>query len=292
VLVVDNACTDSTAQVAAAHDARLIALERRASYSAAVNAGLAAATGDSVLLLNADCVLDAGFLAAARAHLSDPRVGSVAPKLLRADGMERSARLPVLDTAGMVVDRRRKNGLVGHNAPADWYASAAPAFGGDGAAVLYRRATLEDCAVQGEVLDEDFELWAADVDLAWRARLLGWECVYEPQAVAWHVRFYSPSTRARVDRHHRRLQFRNRYLMMVKNDTAAALARDLHRVGAYEVLALGYALAVERELLRGYLDALRLAPAALRRRRVIQRRRRELGAPSRVPFGLQPPASI
>jgi GT2 family glycosyltransferase len=255
-----------------------------------MNAGLAAAAGDSVLLLNADCVLDAGFLAAARTQLSDPRVGSVAPKLLRAGGVEPSARLPVLDTAGMVVDRRRKNGLVGHNAPADWYASPAPAFGGDGAAVLYRRATLEDCAVEGEILDEDFELWAADADLAWRARLLGWECIYEPQAVAWHVRYYSPSTRARLDAHHRRLQFRNRYLMMAKNDTGAALARDLHRVGAYELLALGYALAVERELLRGYVEALRLAPSALRRRRVIQRRRRERGAPARVPFGLQPPA--
>lgn len=289
VLVVDNASTDSTEQVAAAHGARRIHLERRVSYAEAMNAGLAAAGGESVLLLNADCVLDGGFLSAARAGLSDPRVGSVAPKLLRATDMEPSARLPMLDAAGMVVDRRRKNALVGHNAPADRYANPAPAFGGDGAAVLYRRQTLEDCAVHGEILDEDFELWAADADLAWRAQLLGWECVYEPRAVAWHVRFYSPSTRARLDAHHRRLQFRNRYLMMAKNDTGAALARDLHRVVAYEVLALGYALAVERELLRGYVDALRLAPAALRRRRAIQCRRRERGSPA-VPFGLQPPS--
>jgi len=202
--------------------------------------------------------------------------------------MEPAERLPVIDTAAMVVDRRRKNSLVGHGAPADRYATPGPAFGGDGAAVVYRRETLADCALGAEVLDEDFELWAADVDLAWRARLLGWHCLYEPAALAWHVRFYSPSTRARVEARHRRLQFRNRYLMMLKNDTGAALARDLPRVAGYEAMALAYALAVERELLGAYADALRLAPAALRRRRAIQRRRRRRGTPTRVPFGLEP----
>src|SRR5205807_9756419 len=98
--------------------------------------------------------------------------------------------------------------------------------------------TLSECAVEGEVLDEQFELWAADADLAWRARVLGWRCVYEPGAVAWHVRFYSPSTRAGLAAEHRRLQFRNRYLMMVQNDSVEALARDAHRVLAYELLAL------------------------------------------------------
>ena len=289
VLVVDNACTDATAEVAARHGARRLGLERRVSYAAAVNAGVAAAEGDSVLLLNADCVLDPGFLAAAREALRDPCIGSVAPKLIRASGMGKAERLSVVDAAGMVVDRRRKNALVGHNEPGDRYSVPAPAFGGDGAAVLYRRHALDDCAVDGAVLDEDFELWAADVDLAWRARVLGWECRYEPRAIAWHVRFYSPSTRARLDAAHRRLQFRNRYLMIAKNDTGAALARDLHVVAAYELLALGYALAVERELLRGYLEALRLLPAAVRRRRAIMRRRRQRGT-GRVPLGLTPPA--
>ena len=44
----------------------------------------------------------------------------------------------------------------------------------------------------------DLERWASDVDLAWRARLLGWRCVYEPRALAYHVRYYSPTTRAQL----------------------------------------------------------------------------------------------
>ncbi len=285
VLVVDNACADDTAAVARAHGARHLRLCERLSYCAAVNVGLRACDTDAVLLLNADCVLDPGFLAAATPHLRDPRVGSVAPKLLRARGTSADSRLAAIDAAAMFIDRRRRNGLVGHNEPAQAYSTRAEAFGGDGAAVLYSRRCLSECAVEGQVLDEDMQMWAADADLAWRARLMGWRCMYEPAAQAWHVRFYSPSTRGGVAAEHRRLQFANRYMMMVKNDARAQLARDLHRVLAYEVLALGHVLLRERALLGGYRDAWRRLPRARRWRGAIQARRRV----RRVPLGLRPP---
>lgn len=286
VLVIDNACTDDTAAVVAEHGAARLHLATRLSYAAAINRALAQVDGDAVLLLNADCFLEPGFLAATLGHLDDPGVGSVAPRLLRTLGPQARERLDLIDAAGMVVDRRRKNGLVGHGRPALAYDVPGPVFGADGAAALYRRSTLADCALGEEVLDEDIERWASDVDLAWRARTLGWKCVYEPQAVAYHVRTYSPSTRAGMPARDRRMQFRNRYLMMVKNDTLGALLRDLPRLAAYELGQLGYALAVERELLGGYRDAARLAAGA-RRRRGELRSRRVLSA---APLGLEPAA--
>jgi GT2 family glycosyltransferase len=289
VVVVDNASSDTTAEVCARHGARHLRLPGRLSYCAAMNAGLAQTAGDdAVLLLNADCVLAPGFLAAAVRHLDVPDVGSVAPRLVRTTAMDAEHRLDVLDAAGMTIDRRRKNSLVGHNEPMGRYGRPGAAFGGDGAAVLYRRRTLEECTIDDEVFDEDFELWAADADLAWRAQVLGWRTVYEPAAVAWHKRFYSPSTRTSLSPEHRRLQFRNRYLMIAKNETAWSLLRDLPRIAAYEGLALGYVLLRERELLGGYADAWRLLPRARRRRRVIQGKRVR---GKRVPFGVVPPVS-
>jgi len=185
----------------------------------------------------------------------------------------------------MVVDRRRKNGLVGHGAPASAYARRAEVFGADGAAAVYRRAALEDVAIDGEVFDVDLERWASDADLAWRAHLLGWRCVYEPAALAHHVRSYSPSTRAEMSEASRRMQFRNRYLMIAKNE-GRELAHDLPLVLGYEVLALGHVLLRERHLLRAYRDAWRRLPAARRRRRAIQARR----VAGRVRYGLQAPA--
>jgi len=300
VLVVDNACTDATAALACEAGARVLALPERVTYAAAINVGLreagvaraagahsasddAAGDADAVLLLNADCVLAPGFLAAAQARLAEPGVGSVAPRLLRATGMEEADRLAVIDTAGMTIDRRRKNGLVGHGAPAGAYTRAGEAFGPDGACALYRRAALDAVAVDGEVLDESMALWASDADLAWRVRLAGWRCAYEPAATAWHVRFYSPSTRAALPPDHRALQFRNRLLMLAKNATWADLRGDLHHVLGYELLALGHALLRERTLLPAYRDAVGLLPAI--------RRRRAAGAAARrvrPPFGLRP----
>jgi len=291
VVVIDNACTDTTRTVAERHGARVVGLTERRSYAAAINAGIAATDGAAVLLLNADCVLDPGFLAAARPQLHRPGIGSVAPRLIRATGMTEGERLGVLDAAGMTFDRRRKNGLVAHGEAAASRARRGPAFGGDGACVLYRREVLEECAVGAEVLDEDMALWASDADLAWRAQLLGWRCTYVPEAIAWHVRFYSPTTRAALPPEHRTLQFRNRLLMLVKNDTPRALARDLPRLVVYEILALGFAVLRERHLLRGYAEAWRLLPGARRRRAAMAARLAARGGPSAVPFGLEPPRS-
>lgn len=286
VVVIDNACADGTVALCRELGVELVRLERRLSYAAAINAGLAATTGD-VLLLNADCVLAPGLLEPARRALAHEGIGSVAPKLLRATGMREGDRLDVLDTAGMGIDRRRKNGLVGHGSPAGAYAHRAPAFGGDGACVLYRREVLDACAVGTEVLDEDMALWASDADLAWRAQNLGWGCTYEPAALAWHVRFYSPSTRAGVSEEHRRLQFTNRLLMLAKNETPRGFLRHAPWIVGYEVLALGHVVLRERHLLRGYLDAWRGLKAARRRRAAVSRR---LASGVFPPFGRTPPA--
>lgn len=297
VVVIDNACTDATPELVEQHGARRLRLTRRRGYAAAMNAGLAACGGDWILWCNADCVLEPGFLEALRPHLFSPTLGSVVPRLMRATGMEPEARLPELDAAGMTIDRRRKNTLVGHGEPPERYGRAGPVFGGDGACVLYRRECLEECAIGLEVLDEDMGLWATDADLAWRAQLLGWESRYEPRAVAWHKRFYSPSTRSQVDEAHRRLQFRNRLLMVLKNESWAAFGRSWPSVLGYEVLALGWAVLRERFLLGAYLDVLRVLPATRRRRRWVQAHRRaarrgRLGRGRRAggpPFGMLPP---
>ncbi|MDQ6750581.1 MAG: glycosyltransferase [Actinomycetota bacterium] len=286
LVVVDNGCTDDTAAIAARHGVRRLAIAPRLSYAAAMNASLAVTGGDLVGLLTADCFVDPGFREAASAPFADAAVGSVAPRLLRTRGPRIADRLDLIDAAGMVVDRRRKNGLVGHGAATSAFTRPGRAFGADGAAAVYRRATLEDCAIGHEVFDEDFELWASDADLAWRARLLGWRCIYEPAAISHHIRSYSPSTRTQMSEAARQLQFRNRLLMIAKNDSAGELLRDLPIVAGYEALALGHVLLRERHLLRGYREAWRRRAGARRRRRVIQRRRRV----RRTGFGLRPPA--
>jgi hypothetical protein len=87
VVVVDNNCTDRTAEVARSLGARVVA-ERTPGYGAAYKAGLQAATGDIVITLDGDGtyppeqiprlvdeLLDRGwdFLSASRFPLADKR---------------------------------------------------------------------------------------------------------------------------------------------------------------------------------------------------------------------------
>jgi GT2 family glycosyltransferase len=305
-LVIDNASGDGTAAVAAAHGIEVLRLEHRVPYTEAMNAGLnrllggdRAADGDDrargpgedapdvVALLQADTFLAPGYLDAGLDALSGRwDVGSVAPKLIRSTGPGVDDQLDAIDAAAMTFDRRRKNRLIGHGQRARAYGVPAEVFGADGAAALWRSTALGDCAIEGRVFDENMPGWGCDADLAWRAQLLGWHTVYAPAAVVHHIRTYSPSTRASARPQDRATQFRNRLLMIVKNDSRADLWRDLGPLLGYEVLALGYALLRERELLGGYRDFLRRLPEARRQRQLIQARRRV----RRSPFGLAPPA--
>jgi GT2 family glycosyltransferase len=250
-----------------------------------MNAGLRTISAEAVALLQADTFVAPGYLAEGLKALAFPDVGSVAPKLLRASGPRPEDRLEQIDAAAMSFDRRRKNSLVGHGAPAGAYSTPAEVFGADGAAALWRTDALRDCAVDGQYFDENLPGWGCDADLAWRAQLFGWRSRYQPSAVVHHIRTYSPSTRALVSPADRRTQFRNRLLMIAKNDTPSDLGRDLGPLAAYEGLALGYAVLRERELLGGYREAWALRAGARRRRRVVQARRRV----DRPPFGLAPP---
>ena len=290
VVVLDNASDDCTAEVAREHGVRCVRFEERLPWPRAANLSLDHVGGDAVLFMQPDCFLTPGFVSTALSRLAEPGVGCVAPKLIQTQGPLPEQRLDAIDTAGMVIDLRRKNGLVGHGRPSLAFEQPSEVFGADGAAALYRRQTLEDARLDGQVVDEDLVTWGSDADLAWRVRLLGWRCAYEPRAVAYHIRTYSPSTRAQLPEWDRMMQFRNRYLMIAKNDPLRTLLRDLPRILAYEVLALGFVILRERHLARGYLSAAFLLPRMLRRRAELQRRRRRDGGARAIPYGLEPPA--
>lgn len=82
VIVVDNGSTDGTATylqelVAGSAALRVIFNERNLGFACATNQGLAAATGDVLVLLNNDTIVPPGWLTGLRRHLENPAVGLV-----------------------------------------------------------------------------------------------------------------------------------------------------------------------------------------------------------------------
>jgi GT2 family glycosyltransferase len=144
--------------------------------------------------------------------------------------------------------------------------------------MLLRRAALEDLAVSGEVVDEDFFAYQDDTDLCWRANRLGWRVLYEPRATGVHGRRWRRERRMQIEPWVRRHSFKNHYLQIIKNERGADLVRNLPWLVAWEVLRLGFALLRDREILAAYREAWRGVPRALAKRRAIEARRRALAA--------------
>jgi GT2 family glycosyltransferase len=264
VIVLDNASSDRSAEVAREHAGHLplevVRFESNRGFAAALNEGLRRSTSEWVLSLNPDCRLEPAYLATlVAAAAEDGRTGAACPLLLRAAGPALETTTTV-DSAGMVVsawgrhaDRGAGTRLLPELQEPAWV------FGSTGAAALYRRTALQDVAYpDGEVLDERFFAYREDADLAWRLQRRGWRCRFEPRAVGFHARGLKPEVGRSASEVINRLSVRNRFLLLWANaDWRWRLAcfpfwfmRDLAVVAA--------CLTVERSSLPGLEEAWKL----------------------------------
>jgi GT2 family glycosyltransferase len=267
VLVVDNGSTDDTAAVLAEHpEARHLRLARNEGFAVACNAGIAASRGEVVVLLNNDTEVEPGWLAALLAALEGwPEAGMAQPKVLV------HGRPDTLHTTGDTVDLAARPANRGAWQPDDgrWDVGG-EVFGVNAAAGAYRRSMLDDVGV----LEPRFGSYLEDVDLAWRARLRGWRCVYVPEArVLHHVSATGGGAYASYQ------VARNRWWLIARCYPTGLLLR--HGGGVLRALAGEAADALAhwrgeaaRATLRGLLAGAFTWPRMLASRRAIQASRR------------------
>ncbi|HEV2238202.1 MAG TPA: glycosyltransferase family 2 protein, partial [Ktedonobacterales bacterium] len=211
VLVVDNASSDGTRDLLRtwqSRGVRVIYNDRNEYYARAHNQAIYESQSEFVLTLNPDVLLRRDYLTrVVQAFDLLPDVGAVNGKLLHLP--LRQFHLDVLDRpedpraridgAGLVMTRSRRPKLLG-NRRRNVAMSQEPRyiFGVDGACATYRRAMLEDIALDGEYFDEDFVIYREDVDVAWRAQIRGWSSLVVPSAVGYHARGFEPGQRRDV----------------------------------------------------------------------------------------------
>jgi len=181
VIVADDASSDNTVELLGEHYPEAVVVEQSSNqgFSRTVNAGIAAGSGEVVVVLNNDVECRPTFVERiAEPLVADPSVGSVAALLLQADGT-------AVDNMGLEVD------ITLAPFPRHW--GAAPEngavrdtgglLGPVGGAAAYRRAALE--AVGG--FDESIFAYGEDVDLALRLLDAGWAPAAAPDAVGIHL---------------------------------------------------------------------------------------------------------
>jgi GT2 family glycosyltransferase len=215
VIVVDNGSTDDSINKVRQNFPTVLVIEagRNLGFSAANNRALAKATGDFVLLVNTDALLETSC---ARKLLdlmtAVPRIGMAGPQLLNEDGTPQTSYEAVPTIATETLNRsllkrlfpgrypRKDRGLSGPE----------PVEALIGAVMMIRKTALDQ--VGG--FDEDYFFFLEETDLAVRLRAAGWKVVHEPRASAVHLQGATAKTyqaAARIE------FYRSRYLFFHKH---------------------------------------------------------------------------
>lgn len=263
-IIIDNASTDGTADIISKEypEYLLIRNEKNTGYCAAQNQGIKISEGKYILTLNPDIILDKDFLSSLyRSAESHPDAGSLAPKLLiLKDGI----KTDIIDSLGHSIGRNRyvKNMGSGRTDNGQ-FDNERFVFGVSGAAAFYKREMLESIKYKDEYLDEDLFLGYDDVDIDWRSKLQGWKTLYTPKAVAWHIRSASLKKASRMWTFY---NYRNRYLVIAKNDSLLDMIIDLPHILLYEV-GMFISMILDRQLLPVLSGLLRSLPSILKKRR-------------------------
>ena len=278
VIVVDDASTDDTPQwLARVHpDVRMVRLTRNGGFCAAANAGIAAANGNFVQLLNNDTEVTAGWIEAGLQPFADPTVGAVAPLVLVRSEPGR------VDSAGDSYSLFGWPAKRGHGQPRQLFADrpAEEVFGASGSSAFYRSTALQKAGG----FDPLFGSYYEDVDVAFRLRWAGYRCVF---ASGSHIYHDVSSTYDHGSPALQRRMARNAELVFWANLSAELLVLAL--VPHLAFLAVQGAWRLARGRLRPFLagkwDAVRAWPEIKARRRLRAELYRKAVAPPHFALG-------
>lgn len=205
VIVVDDASTDDSVDFLKNHypQVKIVRHQKNQRFAASCNSGAKAAQGKIVVFLNTDVIPEKDFLAPLIAHFKDASVFAVGcrEKDFRQGKVVYSGRAEARFGRGFLVHRRAKD-----QDKSDTFWAAAGSMAVDrekylklgGMDTLYRPAYYED------------------IDLSYRARLVGWKILFEPKSVVLHhhettnISVFGPNQM-------KKFAYKNQFLFIWKN---------------------------------------------------------------------------
>jgi GT2 family glycosyltransferase len=266
--ILDNTSSDETLKTIEPFDVEYVTRSPvNTGFCKAHNELAGRFASDYVLFLNPDTILAPSFIEElVRALDMRPDAASAGGKLLRMDGK-------TIDSTGIIMLREQRHLDRGAEQPdSGQFEKAEDIFGPSGAAALYRRTALDTAAVYGQYFDEDFFAYREDADLAWRCRLLGWNSIYVPTAVARHRRRVTPERRSALPKAINYHGVKNRFLLRLNNMTGSLYRRDFFPITKRDLAVIGFVFLREWSSIPAFVYILRHLPRLLRKRRSIQSR--------------------
>lgn len=219
-LIVDNGSTDGSADYIKEHypQAQLIETGENLGFSGAVNIGIRSAGTPYVLLLNNDTEADPDFVGEmVNAIERSERVFSASSKMIQMYHKE------LMDDAGdmysllgWAVQRGVGQGSDGYNRPCRVFSACA-------GAAIYRKSVFEEIGY----FDESHFAYLEDLDVGYRAKIAGYDNIYWPKAVVYHVGSGTSADGSKYSPFKVKLAARNSVYVNYKNMPALQLLINL-----------------------------------------------------------------
>ena len=272
---------------------RIVTASSNLGYAGGHNRFFAETQTEFLMVLNPDAILHPAFLTHIVQPFADPRVGAVTGKMIKPSPNSNGER--ILDGTGIILSHSRRGRERGQlEVDHGQYDHQPRVFGVSGTAAVYRKSALEAVKLDHlEYFDPDFFAYWEDLDLSWRLRLGGYECVYVPEAIVEHGRAVGASKGGILNfrefvRHHRafslqvrKWSWRNHLFAIIKNDFGWTFYRDLPWIACREFAMLAFLLLFMPDTLTAIPDFFRLLPKMLSKRRAIVSRTKSNGVKAR-----------
>jgi len=266
LIIVDNASLDNSLNLVATKYpfAKICRLKENQGFSRAVNQGLSLAESEYIFLLNNDTELDPNCLKNLNDFLDErPDISFAAAKMLFFNDRQ------IINNTGDILSiyglaHQRGKGDVDHGQ----YQVADKIFSACAGGAIYRRELLN--RLNG--FSENFWAYLEDVDLGFRANLLGYCGYFVPSAVIYHV---DGGTSKKTKNLVHFLTIRNSLYLVYRNYPFSLLLflSPCLFINQIRNLLSGFKHHYLPEVIKAYRDFGRMFPELNRQRRIIQKSR-------------------
>jgi GT2 family glycosyltransferase len=215
-IIIDNGSTDGSQKFVKKNysQVKLVENKKNLGYAGACNQGMELSKSELFLLLNNDTVLPENFLAEMVAAIEqDSSVGMVQPKIISIQDKRffdySGGAGGEMDIFGYPFARGRIFDTVEKDKE-QYNSMGTKVFWTSGCALLVRKSVIDEIGL----LDEDFFAHQEEIDLNWRAQLVGYKNIVTYKTYIYH---YSGYTLRKDNQHKMYLNHRNNLIMMIKN---------------------------------------------------------------------------
>lgn len=249
ILVVDNGSTDGSLEYMAEHypEVEMLPLDKNYGFSYAVNVGIRHAKTPFVILLNNDTIVDEHYVAEmVKAIEKSSRIFSVSSKMVQMYHPE------LIDSAGDLYTLVGWGICRGNGRSVKLYTKPERIFSACAGAAIYRRDVFRKIGY----FDEQHFAYLEDIDVGYRAKIHGYENMYCPTALVYHVG--SGTSGSKYNAFKVKLSARNNIYLCYKNMPALQLAVNfLPLLAGYAVKYVYFCkIGFEKEYREGFSEGL------------------------------------